>query len=101
MMYDDEVALDILNGGHDGSLDELANAIKNRRKLLAGRIRFSLHQGDRVKVVGDLRPRYLIGLTGTIERVNQTTVTMKFDDPDAARRYSAGVRMPLEYVEAA
>lgn len=89
----------VLNGEADEDFAALVEAIADRKALLARQVARTLKHGDTVRVVGDLRPRYLIGLTGKVERVNQKTVTMNFDDPEAARRYRAGVRMPIEYVE--
>lgn len=90
---------EILDGKLDDDLDQILSAIKERRDQLASRLRFKLRPGDRVRVVGDLRPRYLIGLIGVVKRINQTTISIDFEDPASAGRYSAGVRMPLEHVE--
>lgn len=62
----------------DNQLDAIIIAASERRrnKLLAvGR---SLMPGDRVKYVAG-RPRYLIGMTGTVEKVKSAYVLVRID----------------------
>jgi hypothetical protein len=95
-----EVVDSILDGKYGNyELDQISGAIKERRVQVASRLRYKLNTGDRVRVVGALRPKYLIGLIGVVKRVNQTTITIDFEEPEKARRYARGVRMPLEFVE--
>lgn len=97
----DELVAEILDGNFDSQLDTISAVIRERQSALANRLRFQLKPNDRVKVIGDIRPQYLVGLYGKVKQVNKTTVSIDFEDPTLARRYARGVRMPLACVEKA
>jgi hypothetical protein len=62
------------DGRLDSILDELANAVRERRRTLYDRERRALEQAakkafkedSRVEISGGIRPKYLLGATGTI-----------------------------------
>lgn len=59
--------------------------------------------GARVRVNARCRPQYLVGLTGTVTKINGVTVRMAFDEESraVARRFSAqaDLRCPKTLLE--
>lgn len=64
----------IRSGRLDTELDELAEILWNRRKYLntqrALQNVMSVEAGDRVRILSELKPRYLAGLSGTVIEVS-------------------------------
>lgn len=84
----------ISNGALDNHLGAIRRAIKARETLLAGLTIAALAPGDTV-VIQNTRPTYLNGQQATVEKVNDKTVTVRFSNPIAARRFGNGrVRVP-------
>jgi hypothetical protein len=86
----------IADGGLDDHLGALAAAIEARRRLLytvdSSHALARLCVGDRVRITGDVSPRYLAGLDGTvIELDNDATVRL---DRPVGRFRSGLVRCP-------
>lgn len=91
----------IANGSLDPHLDTLSRAIKARRQFRATLEVATLRPGDRVVIHGT-RPTYLNGQQAIVKSVNQSTVTVRFEDEAAARRFGhAPVRVPVACVRAA
>lgn len=93
--------LEIYQGKLDGHLSALAAAIRDRQKAIAQRDMGSLQPGDMVAFTGKIRPAYLAGLTATVVRVNQTTVTVSVPRAPAYGRFSGSpaLRCPLTLVQ--
>ncbi|MGH9047645.1 MAG: hypothetical protein ACRDVW_10085 [Acidimicrobiales bacterium] len=72
-------------GQLDDQLPALGEAINDRnRRIAADRTRRALEQlavGQRVRLDGHISPRYLQGRTGTIHRIDRSTVTVCLDTP--------------------
>lgn len=106
--FDDDTSVEILDGGHDATLDELERAVRARKKALAKRdatqMAGLLTKGTtvRIKAGAPLRPKYLIGVLMVVDKVNQTTVSCNVVNPAAlpSTRFAYGIRVPLEHVEA-
>lgn len=87
--YNDEVCEDILNGGHDATLEELASAIRARQKALALLRGSSMRVGRLVRFNDRVSPKYLAGTEARIAENNgrhRVTVTLLND----AGRFRAG-----------
>ncbi len=60
----------IARGEFDDQLDELFQALKDRRKFAgqqkAAQNKASMNPGDKVRVTAGISPQYLIGVTGTV-----------------------------------
>lgn len=70
----------ILEGEADHALDEIADAVRQRRNTLAT-IRFAeLQTEDKVRIVGNMRPRYLVGAIAEVVEKRITKVTILFPD---------------------
>lgn len=93
------IAEEIALGQHDDVLDKVQAAVKMRRNQIGAARMLSVGEGTKVRVVGNINPTYLNGLTGEVVRKGPKNITVHFDDPDAARRYRHGIRLPAQYLE--
>jgi hypothetical protein len=81
--------------GREG-MQMILGAVTNRRSKLAvddmKARTVALEVGDRVQVRTDapLRPKYILGATGTVRKVNQTTATVVFDPGQYLGRFERG-----------
>lgn len=91
----------ILTGRFDDHIEHLYDAVRERKRIrrdIAARVQFhTLGVGDKVKLV-NLRPLYLVGLTGTIASKNRTRISVRLDTP--VRRYGSTVNCKPEMLEA-
>lgn len=95
------IPADIIAGAHDGDLDSLREAIRDREKALASAKRFSVKTGDTVRFADSIRPKYLVGLPATVTKVNRESVLVDCPDDDAYGRFASvkGVRCPLSIID--
>ncbi len=94
----DELTRQIRRGTYDASLGLIADAIEFRKRVLrrdkARQVSSKLALGDAV-MVGDIRPKYLIGTVANVIKVGVKTVTVQM--PTGKGRYSgAAVRIPAD-----
>lgn len=82
----------IISGELDGDLDRLIETCRNRKVQMGRDLGRQLRPGDRVCCQG-LRPRYINGVPAKVVQVNQTTVTIIFEEPTG--RFAGKVRCPL------
>jgi hypothetical protein len=63
---------DLASGKYDAQLEALSAAIRARRKYLSVQkglaSKAELSPGDKVAITGNISPKYLIGVTGTVSR---------------------------------
>lgn len=94
---------DILSGTFDDVLDGIERAVRERKSLKARSMAFTLKPDEtvRIKTNAALRPKYLLGTTWTVQRINQATVSLKPTAETAARhpRFVLGIRCPIEALE--
>lgn len=76
---------DLLSGELDSKLDQIQEAIKERRKLMratnAASSMLNLRKGDRVSLYG-LSPKKINGREGVVFSKKRTRITVKMDDND-------------------
>lgn len=97
-----DVVVDITSGLHDENLDDLVAAIKQRRDVLASRVRRTLKVGDTVRFNDRTRPQYLIGETATVKHLRPKKVVVALDAGPTGR-FGGEIVVPpalLEKVEA-
>jgi hypothetical protein len=101
MFKKEEVATNIATGEFDDILNHLELSISVRREQLASQFSRSLKVGDVVEFTSDIRPKYLIGKTATVEKINRKTVTVSCPDDPSYKRYrnSRGVRCPNTLIQ--
>lgn len=58
---------------------ELIEILKNRRRREAFRMMQELDKGDAVKIRVGIKPKYLIGVTGTVTAIRSTKVEFRPD----------------------
>ena len=89
-------ANEILQGKHDGDLDLLETACRQRRKLLRGATAAvtmaTIKIGDTVRIK-DISPKYLIGATAKVTGKRQTKLEIQFEK--SHRRYRAGIAIVI------
>lgn len=70
----------IIEGEADHALDEIADAVRQRQQTLS-RINFAtLQPEDKVRIVGNFRPRYLAGAVAEVVGKRITKVSIRFPD---------------------
>ena len=95
-MNADLIANDILDGALDDHLSYLTDVIRERREKLTTRITASLSAGDTVKMVG-IRPKYMIGVTAKVIRVNRKRAVVILDHPTG--RFHGEITVPLNCMQ--
>lgn len=90
------IATDILNGQHDSELDSIVAAIQGRRKALSYVTVAKLGPGDEVQFSANIRPKYLVGKTATVVKVNRESVIVSCPSDPSYGRFngSRNVRCP-------
>jgi len=77
------LALSIRSGEYDHKLQYVADVvwreIKDRREEIGYDMAKSLNIGDHVEVTGHIKPRYMIGVRGTISEIVGRKVTVELD----------------------
>lgn len=103
-----EVVQAIASGEFDGDIGVISEAIADRKKSLKGlaaaQVGAELVAGDRVRLQDDapLRPKYILSVELEVEKVNQTTATVKVvneGDLPPNSKWRFGFRAPLAYLE--
>lgn len=71
------------NGEWDEGLEEIARAVSSRRDIVnrrnARRLMRSLATGDRVVLTNAIKPRYLEGMTGTVQEIREGAAVVHLD----------------------
>src|SRR4051812_25512468 len=91
-----EVVALIVAGAFDGDLRMIETAIESRRSALDALTAASLRPGDRVRT-RDVRPRYMCGITGTVESVDGKKVLVDHGRPIG--RYGQHVTYSVSLLE--
>jgi hypothetical protein len=72
-------------GQYDHSLDRvgkhIVEAIAKRQRVLGAEILETLEPGNKVKILGPLRPKYFVGRFGVVDRIADTTVWVTLNKP--------------------
>lgn len=91
----------IATGSYDDELDLIDRAVRLRRESLSRAAMLTIGPGTKVRMKDreDLRPAYLRGLTGEVVRKGPVNLTIHFDEPESARRYRGGIRIPADFLE--
>jgi ribosomal protein L21E len=71
----------ILQGKCDTLLDDIAHAMRERKVQISRDLFRELRIGDRVQIEGNIKPRYMAGLVGTVVDKRQSKVELEFAEP--------------------
>lgn len=86
----------IAHGEVDDDLDRIYRELVDRRKIVKTRqataLVRALRVGDRVEVIGGIKPRYIVGAQGTVRGKLQTKIEVELDE--AVGRFGKRVRIP-------
>ena len=94
--YFQHVVTPIIMGEADEFLTGIISCAQDRQKALAPKI-YQCYAGQRVRFSSAVRPKYLIGVEGTVQKVNRTKVVVDLDERHA--RFYRNVTTPLAMVE--
>jgi hypothetical protein len=96
-----EVINSIEDGNCDDDLAAILDAVRLRQKTLAARQVRDLSPGDTVRFSDAIRPKYLVGKTATVVKLNRQTVVVDCPDDPSYGRFSgsSGVRCPNSLIE--
>lgn len=91
----------IRDGEHDGALDQIVEAVRERKKTLANWTMRSLKPGDEVRFSDQIRPKYLVGRTATVQKINRQSIVVSCPDDPTYGRFcgSQNVRCPNTLIE--
>jgi hypothetical protein len=92
-----DINSEIVAGKLDSDLDSLVQAIRFRRDQIAQAMKWSLKAGDPVRLVGNIRPKYLAFATAKVSKVNLKKIVIDLDRP--AGRFFKNVTVPVTLVE--
>jgi uncharacterized protein YkvS len=87
--------IEIELGEHDENLAEIVEAIKQRRKVLAADkvSEQGIEVGDTVEFSDIIRPKYLIGRTATVDKINAKSVVVTCPDEPGYGRFQGKSRI--------
>jgi len=87
-----DIVAEVLSGKLDDHLSYISKTVRGRREELTSIVAASLQMGDAVKII-DIKPKYMIGVTAKIVRVNRKRAVVDLDrDFD---RYRGEITVPL------
>lgn len=88
----------ILDGDVDGHEKQVVDALNQRRRLANAHKALAFQVGDTVRFNATARPRYLVGVTGTVTKVNASSVVVAIG-PDGGRFANSSPRCPIGLVD--
>lgn len=102
-MTGNDICSAIASGAVDADLDRILDRIVRRRDVVARLRTATIDVGDTVRFTERIRPKYLAGLTATVVKINQSTITVACPDTYEYERFrgASGVRCNLTLIERA
>jgi hypothetical protein len=93
--------LDAILVADETQLNQIEQAVKQRKEIVLSRMVLDLHKDDIVRFNNKIRPKYLAGLEARVEKINQKSVGVEVLDKTKARRFGHGIiRCPISLIEA-
>ena len=87
-----DIVAEVLSGKLDDHLSLISDKVRYRREELTSIVAARLRMGDTVKIIG-IKPKYMIGATAKIVRVNRTRAVVNLDRDFG--RFSGDITVPL------
>ena len=87
-----DIVSEVLAGNLDDDLRYLSGVIRDRKDMLTQRVAASLRPGDSIKIT-NISPKYMIGATAKIIRVNRKRAVVELDNPTG--RFMGEITVPL------
>ena len=94
--YFDDIVTPILKGEYDEFLKSIIDTAQLRQTQLKPKI-YDFNVGQRVKFSNTVRPKYLVGAMGTVQKINRTKVVVDLDERH--ERFYRNISTPLSMVE--
>jgi hypothetical protein len=92
---------DIMGGKYDSRLDEIIEAVRERRRIVNKRFAQSLQVGDRIRFNEFVSPKYLQGARGVVTGKLRANVTVVLDETQGRFRASSPIRTNPGLIEKA
>jgi hypothetical protein len=87
-----DIVAEVLSGKLDDHLSLISDKVRYRREELTSIVAARLRMGDAVKIIG-IKPKYMIGATAKIVRVNRTRAVVNLDRDFG--RFCGDITVPL------
>ena len=94
--YFDDIVTPILKGECDEFLKGIIDTAQLRQTQLKPKI-YEFNVWQRVKFSNTVRPKYLVGAMGTVQKINRTKVVVDLDERH--ERFYRNISTPLSMVE--
>lgn len=94
--YHKDFVVPLFSGDFDEYLDGMIDSIRYRQKDIAPKAR-DFKVGDRVRYNEHVRPKYMAGVEGVIQKINRTKVTVQLDSSQG--RFYGPVNTPPSLLE--
>ena len=94
--YFDDIVTPILKGECDEFLKSIIDTAQLRQTQLKPKI-YEFSVGQRVKFSNTVRPKYLVGAMGTVQKINRTKIVVDLDERH--ERFYRNISTPLAMVE--
>ena len=94
--YFDDIVTPILKGECDEFLKSIIDTAQLRQTQLKPKI-YEFNVGQRVKFSNTIRPKYLAGAMGTVQKINRTKLVIDLDERH--ERFYRNISTPLSMVE--
>lgn len=92
----------IVHGDGDDNLDGIEEALRDRRATAAKAALYSLKSGDKVRIRGHVRPKYLVGQECEVVRRNKSRLVVRLINPPNGEfgRFSGEITVGADMIEA-
>lgn len=90
---------DIITGVHDHNLDNVMDAVTERRKILSRVSFIELKIGDRVRFNDKVRPQYMRGITARVVDKKTSKVVVELENTEHIGRFSKRITTPVTIVD--
>lgn len=94
--YFDDIVTPILKGECDEFLKSIIDTAQLRQTQLKPKI-YEFNVGQRVKFSNTVRPKYLVGAMGTVQKINRTRIVIDLDERH--ERFYRNISTPLSQLE--
>lgn len=82
---------DIIDGKYDDNIDGIVQAVNIRRDMLSRSKFYDFKVGDKVRIVGQVRPKYLQGMEATVSEKRRSKLVIRLTDSTVSGRFARGL----------
>lgn len=89
------IVAQIVGGDIDADLDTIADAVRLRQQAIARNVGAALRPGSKIEIGGNISPKYMIGITGTVVRVAGKKAVITIAESQGRFTAGAEIKVPL------